>query len=311
MSQPDVNGDRPEAATTAWGDGGSEETQVVRPQTAGYGSGQSGGSTAPASNTPAAAPAPDQQYGGVSEQTRQVGTYGSSASAPAGAPLTGPTPASNSPEPAGWAPYQEQPAYGEQPPYPAQAAMTSVYPQSQPGYAPAGYPAAYAPAVVVAAPLVAAAPEQTSNRVGPGFLCALAGIVLTAGGLLLAGKYGIAAATDLTGGRGVVIKDSGLATVGALLLLGAVVLNGWSPWATVIPGLVLTGIGGWALYDSKATVTVSRWTNSVLTTNQLTVWHVSGVTLAVGLMMLAASAAAAIARAGGKRDGQILGRRQV
>ena len=32
MSQPDVNGDRPEAATTAWGDGGSEETQVIRPR---------------------------------------------------------------------------------------------------------------------------------------------------------------------------------------------------------------------------------------------------------------------------------------
>ena len=189
--------------------------------------------------------------------------------------------------------------------------MTSVYPQVAPGYAPAGPTPTYVPATAVAStPPVAAAPEQTSNRVGPAFICVLAGIILTAGGMLLAGKYGLAAASDLTH-NSVVIKNSGLTTFGALLLLAAVVLNGWSPWATVIPGIVLTGIGGWALYDTSATVTVGRWTNSVLTTNQLTVWHHYGMTLAIGVMMLAASAAAAIARASGKRDGQILGRRQI
>ena len=189
--------------------------------------------------------------------------------------------------------------------------MTSVYPQVAPGYAPAGHSPAYAPSTsVTPTPPVAAEPERTSNRVGPAFICILAGIVLTAGGMLLAGKYGIVAESELTH-NSVVIKDSGLTTFGALLLLAAVVLNGWSPWATVIPGIVLTGIGGWALYDTSATVTVGRWTNSVLTTNQLAIWHHYGVTLAIGLMMLAASAAAAIARASGKRDGKILGRRQV
>ncbi len=310
MSQPEENRDRSERATTAWGDGGSEETQIVRPQAGGYGQGPSTGPNAQPAPAPAPAPAPDQQYGGTSEPTQRVGSYPVVADAPTAAPATGPTPTSGAPAPAAWAPHNDQPTFAEQPAYAAQPAMTSIYPQSQPGYAPAGYPPAYAPAVVVAAPPAPAAPEQTSNRVGPGFICALAGIVLTAGGMLLAGKFGVAAATELTQ-RSVVIKDSGLATLGALLILGAFVLNGWSPWATVIPGIVLTGIGGWALFDSQATVTVSRWTNSVLTTNQLTVWHTSGVTLILGLAMLAASTAATIARAGGKRDGQILGRRQV
>jgi hypothetical protein len=163
---------------------------------------------------------------------------------------------------------------------------------------------------VTSTPPVAAEPERTSNRVGPAFICILAGILLTAGGMLLAGKYGIVAADNLTH-NSVVIKNSGLTTLGAILLLVAVLLNGWSPWATVIPGIVLTCVGGWALYDTSATVRVGRWTSSVLTTNQLAIWHHYGVTLAIGLMMLAASAAAAIARASGKRDGKILGRRQV
>jgi len=290
VSQPDVNGDRSERPTTAWGDAGTEETQAVRP-TSGA-AGQSGGAGA----TPLEA-----GYSG--ERSRQADpdpTPGTSVDDSAtGAPTRG------NAEPGAWS------SYSDQPPYQADSTRTAVYPQAeQPAYAPAGQPGNYAQSTAVAAPAVAAEPERTSNRVAPAFLCAVAGILLTAGGMLLLGRYGIPAATAL-GRNSVDVKNSVLATIGAVLLLIAVVLNGWSPWATVIPGLVLTFVGGWALYDTSATVTVNRWTNSVLTANQLQIWHVNGVTLTIGLMMLAASAAAAIARATGKRDGRILGRREV
>jgi len=293
VSQPDVNGDRSERPTTAWGDAGTEETQVVRPQS------DASGQPVGAGATPV-----NPSYGGPGERNRQ--TESDTAQRPGVENSAGDADAvPGNAGSGGWSTYSDRPQYS------GDSTMTSVYPQSeQPGYAPAGQPGGYAPATAVAAPPAAAAPERTSNRVAPAFLCALAGILLTAGGMLLLGRYGIPAGSALTR-NSVDVKDSLLATIGAVLVLGAVVLNGWSPWATVIPGLVLTGIGGWALYDTRATVRGSRWTNSVLTTNQLTIWHVSGVTLTVGLMMLAASAAAAIARASGKRDGRILGRREV
>lgn len=280
MSHPYNPDDRSESPTTVWGKGDPDETQVVRP-------------SEPADRAdPFSHPMPSV-------------TGSATVDEPVGYPVPGRGPEYQAtPEPGGWQPYSEQPAYGSQPP------VTSVYPQSTPGYAPVGYPAAYAAAAMVPPPASAARPTQPSSRVGPAFLMALIGLILSAGGLYLAAKYGIAAATDLNR-NDVVIKDSALATVGAVLLLGAVVANGWSPWATVVPGIVLAGIGGWTLFDASAVGRIHDWTKSIISGEELSAWHISGFTLVLGLVMLAASTAAAIARSSGKRDGAILARRQT
>lgn len=202
------------------------------------------------------------------------------------------------------------PAYSAQPGYDSQPAVTSVYPPSTPGYAPTGYPAAYAPPVAVPAPASAVVEATPSARVGPGFLAALIGLVLSAGGVYLAARFGVAAAKDI-GEQKMVLKDSGLAALGAILLFGAVALNGWSPWATIIPGLALTGMGGWALFSVAGATHFADWTKSVFSTGQLATWNIFGFSLVLGLVMLGAGIAVAVARASGKRDGRILGSRPV
>lgn len=199
-------------------------------------------------------------------------------------------------------------AYSAQPSYESPPAVTSVYPPSTPGYAPSGYPAAYAPPVAVAPPASAVLVSGPSSRVGPGFLATLIGLLLSAGGVYLGAKFGAATATDIGGGT-VGFKHSGLTVLGGLLLFAAVGLNGWSPWATIIPGIALTGIGGWTLFSVSGQDRVSGWVQSVVP--EFATWTVVGFSLILGLVMLAASIAAALARAAGKKDGQIIGFRQI
>jgi len=191
------------------------------------------------------------------------------------------------------------------------SAPGSSAPGSAPDYGPAGRPATFTPSTTVPGQASEAVPEKPASRVGPAFLAALIGLLLTAGGILLLGKFGIAAGTDVARTGAVGVTNAVLATLGAVLLLAAVLLNGWSPWSTVLPGLALAGLGGWALFDVAAGARIWGWTKSLLSNDQVLGWHISGVTLALGLILLGASAAAMKARAGGKRDGQILARRQI
>ena len=284
MSTPED--DRRETPAS-WGDYSSDETQIVRPPAGGY-------------EPPAAAPPADP----FSHPMPAV------AVPPVGAPIdTGatrivePVPAS---EPGGWNPsYASPPA----PEYPAQPAMTSVYPASTPGYAPAGYPAAYAPPAQVPPPASTFAGAQPSSRVGPGFLAALIGLILAIGGVYLGVKYGVASAADLSTGQ-TSLKHSLLAAGGGVALFAALGLNGWSPWSTLIPGIGLTGIGGWTLFSSSGVAHVANWTKSVFSGQQFTGWNITGFTLFAGLMMLGASLAAVLARSSGKRDGTIIGSRR-
>lgn len=203
---------------------------------------------------------------------------------------------------------QWQPEYPAQSTYGSQSAMTSVYPASTPGYAPSGYPAAYAPPVAVPAPVAAVVMASPSSRVGPAFLSILIGLLLSAGGVYLAAKFGVTAATDIQAGK-VGLKNSGLAALGAVLLFAAVGLNGWSPWSTIIPGIALTGIGGWTLFSVAGQARVAGWVRSVVP--EFSAWTITGFSLVLGLVMLGASIAVALARASGKKDGQIIGFRQV
>jgi hypothetical protein len=282
---PDDRRDGP-ATGGSWGDAPSDATQVVHPPAGGY--------DHPTTISPAPLYSPPATQEPVD-------------------PFSAPMPAVDSPiggtEPAGADPGQWSPAYSAQPAYGSQPAMTSVYPSSTPGYAPAGYPAAYAPPVAVPAPISSVVVAVPSSRVGPAFLAVLIGLVLSVGGVYLAAKFGVAAAEDFSQQK-TVIKDSGLASLGAVLLLLAVALNGWSPWATILPGLGLTGMGGWTLFSVSGATQFADWTKSVFEAGQLSTWNVVGFSLILGLLLLGASIAATMARASGKRDGQIIGLRQ-
>ncbi|MET3804200.1 hypothetical protein ABIB25_001186 [Nakamurella sp. UYEF19] len=290
MSHPHGSDDHADSPTTAWGDGASDATQIVRQPAGGY-------DHAPSS---AATPATDLER--PAERSDPFSHPMPAVSAPpVGSPITG---GQGSADPGGWSP-----SYSDQPVYPPQAPMTSVYPPSTPGYAPAGYPAAYAPPVAVPPPASAVVLAQPSSRVGPGFLGALIGLILAAGGVFLAVKFGPAAAADIQLGK-VGLKDSLLTTLGALMLFAAIALDGWSPWATVIPGVALTGLGGWALFSTSGLAHINDWTKSVFADQQFGGWSILGFTLILGLVMLGASGAATVARSSGKRDGAILGRRE-
>ncbi|QNK80541.1 hypothetical protein [Nakamurella sp. PAMC28650] len=292
------------ASGGSWGDHSSDATQVVRPPAGGYDQ-PAAVAAAPHAPPPQSAashyptPVRDESAAPFAAPMPTVGNP------PVGAPISG-SDASTTAEAGGWSPtaYAGQPSYGSQP------AMTSVYPPSTPGYAPAGYPAAYAPPAAVPPPSSTVLVLTTSSRVGPGFLAALIGLLLSAGGVYLAAKFGVAAAEDF-GQQKTVIKDSGLAALGAVLLLGAVGLNGWSPWATIIPGVALTVMGGWTLFSTSGATRFADWTKSVFSVGQLSTWNIVGFSLVLGLVMLGASVAATMARASGKKDGRIIGVRQT
>ena len=95
-----------------------------------------------------------------------------------------------------------------------------------------------------------------------------------------------------------------LAAVGAVLIAAAVALNGWSPWATLLPGIALTGAGGWAFFSTAGLDRIVRWTSFAFQDGQFSAWHVLGATLTLGLLMLGASLAATVARAGGRWAGR-------
>lgn len=291
--RPDGQGDEP---TVAYDGGAADETQVVRPPAGGYGSpstpdlrkvdqDEPDGGTPVAADRTASDERPDPFSAPMPAVARDSGQYGND-------------------RPSSWSS-----AYADDPPS-AGPAVTSVYPQSTPEYAPAGYPSAYAPATVVPPPASSAVPEKPSSRVGAGFLSALIGLILAAGGTYLLVRFGFRAGLSLTKGD-VSVRNSGLGLLGALLLFVATVLNGWSPWSTLLPGIALAGLGGWALFDANAFRHVGDWVRSVLDLTEVTNALATGFLLALGLVLLGASIAALLARSGGKRDGRILGRRDA
>jgi len=221
---------------------------------------------------------------------------------PVGAPLTGQgRDAADTWSPAA-SPHRQNPQPEPNP--------TAVYAPSPAEYAPVGHPPDNTPRSTEQPPPIAIVPAKPASRVLPALLSVLIGLLLSAGGFYLAVKFGI----DFTGPR-VGVRNSVLALLGALLILAAVVLNGWSPWSTIIPGIALTGLGGWALFDTAASRRITGWVPSMLSSNSvslsLSFWLVSGFALILGLVMLGASAAAIMARASGKRAGSIIGRNRA
>ena len=186
-------------------------------------------------------------------------------------------------------------------------AATSVYPAAgRPAYAPAGYPAGpaeWAPEVPPVAP-AASIELPPPSRVVAGVLGALLGLLLVALGLYLLVRFGAETVQVRRDQLRTPLLQPVLATVGAVLIAAAVALNGWSPWATLLPGIALTGAGGWAFFSSTGLERITSWTSFAFEDGRFSSWHLIGATLAFGLLMLGASLAATVARAGGRRAGR-------
>ena len=185
-------------------------------------------------------------------------------------------------------------------------------------------PADYAPSVpghsplvpAAAEPMVVPAPEgavalQTGTGRDPGgraiaaVISTVLGALLVAGGLYLVGEFGSRLATTMldTGTTGSV-RDIILTLGGAVLILVAVILNGWSPWATLLPGIALTGAGVWSVVSYDGADRIAGFVDLFFDSGQLVNWGVTGWILIIGVALLGASIAAIIARAAGRTRGR-------
>jgi hypothetical protein len=147
--------------------------------------------------------------------------------------------------------------------------------------------------------------RQTKSRTVAGLVSAVLGTLMVAGGLYLIGEFGFRI-YDAMLNTGVQpgVWDIVWTATGAGLLFAAVLLNGWSPWATALPGLALTGVGVWSIVSFDGADRVATTVNTVFARPEMVVWGITGWTLIIGLVLLAASGATVIARAAGRRRGR-------
>ena len=146
--------------------------------------------------------------------------------------------------------------------------------------------------------------KRTKSRAIAGLVSAVLGTLLVAGGLYLAGEFGFRIFDVMlnTGGQPSP-WDIAWTSTGAALILGAVLLNGWSPWATVLPGISLTAAGVWSIAWYDGADRVASFVDRLFARPEMVVWGVTGWMLILGLTLLGASGAAVIARAAGRRRG--------
>lgn len=144
--------------------------------------------------------------------------------------------------------------------------------------------------------------RQTKQRAVAGLFSAILGALLVGTGLYLIGEFGMGIFQSMLNGGG---QPSGWditwTSVGAALIFVAVLLNGWSPWATLIPGAVLTGAGIWSLAWYDGADRVASFIDQLFARPEMVVWGITGWMLVLGLMLLGASFAVVIARAVGRR----------
>ena len=127
-------------------------------------------------------------------------------------------------------------------------------------------------------------------------------LLLVGGGLYLIGEFGFRIFdVMLNVGGQPATWDIVWTSTGAALIFVAVLLNGWSPWATLVPGLLLTAAGVWSIawYDGADRVATSI--DRMFARPEMVVWGITGWLLVLGLMLVGASGAAIIARAAGRR----------
>ena len=131
------------------------------------------------------------------------------------------------------------------------------------------------------------------------------GTLLVAGGLYLIGEFGFRIFdVMLNVGGQPATWDIVWTSTGAALIFIAVLLNGWSPWATLVPGLALTAAGVWSIAWYDGADRVASTIDRLFARPEMVVWGITGWMLVLGLMLLGASGAVIIARATGRRRGR-------
>lgn len=166
-------------------------------------------------------------------------------------------------------------------------------------------PITLAPAPEAVRPVPVATGKQTKSRAIAGLVSAVLGTLLVAGGLYLVGEFGFRIFDVMlnVGGRPAT-WDIVWTSVGAGLIFIAVLLNGWSPWATLIPGVALTAAGVWSIAWYDGADRVASTIDRLFARPEMVVWGITGWMLILGLMLLGASGAVIIARATGRRRGR-------
>ena len=196
--------------------------------------------------------------------------------------------------------------------YPAQghsgpeSGATAVFPPAAPPpYAPVSQPQPYAPPAVIAAPAGAMVPAAQRSSAGATVASILLGLVLSVGGLYLAVKFGFDAYQSYQSDFSADMTKLLLAALGGVLLLGAAVLNGWSPWATFLPGLLITALGAYGMFATGAGANLDKWLKFAFGPGSLSTLAMLGILLLIGLVLLGASLGAMMAKASGRRLGRI------
>lgn len=151
--------------------------------------------------------------------------------------------------------------------------------------------------------------RQPRSRAIAGLVSGALGTMLVAGGLYLAGEFGFRIFDVMlnVGGRPAA-WDIVWTSLGAVLIFAAGLLNGWSPWATLPAGLALTAAGIWSIAWYDGADRVATAIDRLFTRPEMVVWGITGWLLVLGLILTAASGAAVIARAAGRRRGLPSGR---
>jgi len=145
-------------------------------------------------------------------------------------------------------------------------------------------------------------PRRSRARVA--VISALLGVVLVGLGMYLIGGFGARLYDATTGSWVASTSDTVLAGTGALCLFVAVLLNGWSPWATAVPGAILTAIGVWSAVSVDGAGRVSTLVDDAVGRGDLILSGVHILILVIGLLLLGASGAVTIARSSGRTRGR-------
>lgn len=141
-------------------------------------------------------------------------------------------------------------------------------------------------------------------RARAALISALLGIVLVVVGLYLIGAFGARLYDAVTNTWVASTSDLVLAAAGALCLFAAVLLNGWSPWATALPGVILTGVGVWSVFSVDGAGRVAALVDDAVGRGDLILSGVHILVLVIGLLLLGASGAVTIARSAGRSRGR-------
>ena len=257
--------------------------------------------TGPDQSTPSSGTGDDATY--VADSSGGVSTVTTQSSYPAASPFADDSAVSpygsTSTQGSSWtgSPYEPLPSDSTSDGYPSGPFPTYDDSAAAPTYVP--------PADTSRPEAAPIAGRQTKRRAIAGLVSAILGSLLVAGGLYLIGEFGFRIFDVMMTGNGTPSPwDIAWTSTGAVLIFAAVLLNGWSPWATLLPGLALTAAGIWSFAWYDGADRVATFVDQLFARPEMVVWGITGWMLVLGLALIGASGAAIIARTAGRRRGK-------